>query len=372
MTAWPYPRATVFVSSTLGDCAPERVAARKAIEAIKCEPVLFEATGARPHPARITYLEGLARSQICVIIWKESYGWIDAAIEISGIEDEFRIARERHLDILLYIKSNAPNRDRRLTVLIDEARTFVTTHNYQTEVDLQDQISSDITSLLSAAYIDRITPRAERLIDPSAVLAGTMPVGVTALNRPLLEQRLDAQVAQHAITWLIGAAGAGKTVLLAQWSIRHRAAYVNARDLSLRYLLQAITSALLGKPLAIDAITLEDASKALKTAWREGSKWPLVIDDPSNIPELMRLIGAWGRERHGTRCPWRTDWFGRARRECCNRSGLDKRRGRRTHPTTPRCHSRRSFRADPERNRHPSPRHSTGSRRTAFAGLSHL
>jgi tetratricopeptide (TPR) repeat protein len=294
MTAWPYPRATVFVSSTIGECAPERVAARKAIEAIKCEPVLFEATGARPHPARITYLEGLARSQICVIIWKESYGWIDAAIEISGIEDEFRIARERHLDILLYIKSNAPNRDRRLTVLIDEARTFVTTHNYQTEVDLQDQISSDITSLLSAAYIDRITPRAERLIDPSAVLAGTMPVGVTALNRPLLEQRLDAQVAQHAITWLIGAAGAGKTVLLAQWSIRHRAAYVNARDLSLRHLLQAITSALLGKSLAIDAITLEDASKALKTAWREGSKWPLVIDDPSNIPELMRLISELG------------------------------------------------------------------------------
>jgi tetratricopeptide (TPR) repeat protein len=278
----------------MGECAPERVAARTAIEAIKCDPVLFEATGARPHPARITYLEGLARSQICVIIWKESYGWIDPAIEISGIEDEFRIARERHLDILLYIKSNAPDRDPRLTVLIDEARTFVTTHNYQTEVDLHDQISSDITALLSAAYIDRIAPRAERLIDPSAVLTGTLPVGVTVLDRPLLEQRLHASIAQHAITWLIGAAGAGKTVLLAQWSIRHRAAYVNGRDLSLRHLLQAMTSALSGKSLATDAVTLEDASKGLKTVWRDCSKWPLVIDDPSNIPELMRLISELG------------------------------------------------------------------------------
>ena len=55
MTAWPHPRVTVFVSSTLGECAAERSAARKAIEAIKCDPVLFETIGARPHPARIAY-----------------------------------------------------------------------------------------------------------------------------------------------------------------------------------------------------------------------------------------------------------------------------------------------------------------------------
>ena len=93
---------------------PERIAASNAIESINCEPVLFEVVGARPHPARVTYLQGLGRSQICVIIWKESYGYVDPALGISGIEDEFRIASERGLDILLYVKSSAPNRDPRL------------------------------------------------------------------------------------------------------------------------------------------------------------------------------------------------------------------------------------------------------------------
>jgi hypothetical protein len=294
VTAWPSPRVTVFVSSTIGECASERLAARKAIEAIKCDPVLFETTGARPHPARITYLAGLSRSQICVIIWKESYGYIDPAIKISGIEDEFRVARDRAMDILLYIKSDAPNRDARLTALIDEARAFVTTHSYQTESDLQDQISSDITSVLGAAYFDRVTPRAERLVDPSAVLAGTLPPSTVAIARPALEQQIDDLVAQKPVTWLVGAPGSGKTVLLAQWSIRRQTAYVNARGLSLRHLLQTIVSTLSGSSVAIEGITIEDARQALQAAWHKGARWPLVIDDPEDIPELVRAISDLG------------------------------------------------------------------------------
>jgi Domain of unknown function (DUF4062) len=90
MTVWPSSRVSVFVSSTIGECAPERAAAKRAIESLNCEPILFENIGARPHPARAIYLEGLSRSQICVIIWKESYGYIDPGLGISGIEDEYR------------------------------------------------------------------------------------------------------------------------------------------------------------------------------------------------------------------------------------------------------------------------------------------
>jgi hypothetical protein len=304
MTAWSSPRITVFVSSTIGECASERTAARQAIEAIRCEPIVFERIGARPHPARMTYLDGLSRSQICVIVWKESYGFVDPVVGISGIEDEFRIARERHLDMLVYIKADAPNRNPRLASLIDEARTFVTTHTYQAEPDLADQITSDITSLLSAAYIDRIAPRAERLLAPSAVLAGTMPVGMTALTRPGLESQLDISVAERHLTWLVGSAGAGKTILLAQWSIRRASAYVNARGLSLRHLLQAMAAALSGRPLASDSITVEDASKVLRNAWRRDAKWPLVIDDPDNISDLLGVsfpldpVSRWHQRDH--------------------------------------------------------------------------
>lgn len=294
MSAWPSPRVTVFVSSTIGECAAERDAAREAIVAIKCEPVLFESIGARPHPARITYLEGLSRSQICVIIWKEGYGWIDPALDISGLEDEFRISRDRQLDLLVYIKSDAPNRDPRLAGLIDKARTFVTTHSYENEADLRDQISADITSLLSSAYIDRTSRKSERLIDPSAVLTGTMPAGMTAVERPELERRINESTALNLQTWVVGAPGAGKTILLAQWAVRNGATYVNARGLSLRHLLHSIAAALNKAVTVSEPISVEDAADTLRSAWRQNASWPLVIDDPPSLPELLRILADLG------------------------------------------------------------------------------
>ena len=71
MTAQPYPRLSVFISSTIKECSLERAGARKAIAYFGFEPILFEAIGARPHPPRSVYLEGLQRSHICIIIWKD-------------------------------------------------------------------------------------------------------------------------------------------------------------------------------------------------------------------------------------------------------------------------------------------------------------
>ena len=45
----PDRRLRVFVSSTLGELAPERAAVRAAIESLRLTPVMFE-LGARPHP----------------------------------------------------------------------------------------------------------------------------------------------------------------------------------------------------------------------------------------------------------------------------------------------------------------------------------
>ncbi len=45
----PDQRVRVFVSSTLEELAPERAAARQAIERLRLTPVLFE-LGARPYP----------------------------------------------------------------------------------------------------------------------------------------------------------------------------------------------------------------------------------------------------------------------------------------------------------------------------------
>jgi hypothetical protein len=146
----------VFVSSTIGECADERAAARRAIESLNFEPITFENIGARPHPARATYLEGLSRSQICVVIWKDSYGYIDpqSGLGISGIEDEFRRAREYGRDLFIYIKKSEA-RDPRLSALIEEAKSAHTLYFYDDVSQLEDQIRADITSEVSKTYTDR-------------------------------------------------------------------------------------------------------------------------------------------------------------------------------------------------------------------------
>jgi hypothetical protein len=59
-------------------------------------------------------------------------------------------------------------------------------------------------------------------LDPSAVLSGILPAGQATLARGDLERVLDDAIQRHRITWIIGPAGSGKTVLLAQWAIKHR------------------------------------------------------------------------------------------------------------------------------------------------------
>jgi Domain of unknown function (DUF4062) len=61
----PDQRPRVFISSTLVEMAPERVAARRAVESLRLIPVMFE-LGARTHPARSLYRAYLAQSHIFI------------------------------------------------------------------------------------------------------------------------------------------------------------------------------------------------------------------------------------------------------------------------------------------------------------------
>ena len=79
----PDQRLRVFISSTLLELAPERLAARRAIEWLQLTPVFFE-HGARPHPPHSLYRAYLEQSQIFVGIYWQSYGWIAPGTEISG------------------------------------------------------------------------------------------------------------------------------------------------------------------------------------------------------------------------------------------------------------------------------------------------
>ena len=87
----PDQRVRVFISSTLGELAAERAAARRAITRLHLVPVWYE-SGARPHPPRSMYRAYLKQSQIFVGIYWQRYGWVAPGMDISGLEDEFRLA----------------------------------------------------------------------------------------------------------------------------------------------------------------------------------------------------------------------------------------------------------------------------------------
>src|SRR5918994_2473778 len=106
----PDQRLRVFVSSTLGELADERAAVARAITALRLTPVLFE-LGARPHPPQELYRTYLAQSDIFIGIYWQRYGWIGPDMEISGLQDEYELARS--LPRLLYVKVPAPDRELR-------------------------------------------------------------------------------------------------------------------------------------------------------------------------------------------------------------------------------------------------------------------
>jgi len=119
----PDQRLRVFVSSTLTELAEERSAVARAITALRLTPVMFE-LGARPHPPRELYRAYLTQSDIFIGLNWQRYGWIGPGIEISGLEDEFRLSHS--MPRLLYVKTPAPDREPRLTAMIGELETAAT------------------------------------------------------------------------------------------------------------------------------------------------------------------------------------------------------------------------------------------------------
>ena len=115
----PDQRLRVFVSSTLRELAPERRAVRAAIEQLNLAPVMFE-LGARPHPPRDLYRAYLAQSDIFVGLYGEQYGWVAPGDEVSGLEDEYRLAPPE-MPKLVYVRDGG-EREPRLEELLSRIK----------------------------------------------------------------------------------------------------------------------------------------------------------------------------------------------------------------------------------------------------------
>src|SRR5215472_4120353 len=151
MILTPDQRVRVFISSTLGELADERSAARRTIRRLHLVPVWYE-SGARPHPPRSMYRAYLAQSQVFVGIYWQRYGWVAPGMEISGLEDEFRLAAG--MPMLLYLKRPAPELEPRLAAMIDGIRAAgtVSYRTFATPRELERLLADDLAVLLSESF----------------------------------------------------------------------------------------------------------------------------------------------------------------------------------------------------------------------------
>ena len=205
----------VFVSSTLRELEPERAAARRAIERLHLAPVMFE-LGARPHPPRELYRSYLAQSDVFVGVYWQQYGWIAPGEDISGLEDEYRLAPP-DMPKLIYLKQPAA-REERLAALVqrirdDDAASYLPF----TDADhLARLIEADLATLLAERFD---ASRASRGADAESHDAAAEPLPLPATD--VLGR--DADVATllgwigvddgPRLVTLVGAGGIGKTRL---------------------------------------------------------------------------------------------------------------------------------------------------------------
>src|SRR6516162_7829942 len=172
----PDQRVRVFISSTLEELAAERAAARRAIRRLHLVPVWYE-SGARPHPPRSMYRAYLDQSQVFVGIYWQRYGWVAPGMDISGLEDEYRLAAGKPM--LLYLKRPAPDQEPQLAAMLDGIRDAgtVSYRTFATPRELERLLADDLAVLLSESFAGV----AAGIAAPGASQAGPGEPGEAAL-----------------------------------------------------------------------------------------------------------------------------------------------------------------------------------------------
>ena len=217
----PDQRLRVFVSSTLQELAPERVAARAAIDRLRLVPVMFE-LGARPHPPAELYRAYLAQSHVFVELYWQRYGWVAPDMEVSGLEDEWNLAADHPK--LVYLKHPAPDREERLDALLDRIRDDGTTsyRTFATPEELRELLETDLAVLLSerfeeGAEDDRVgsdaTGRADPVPVPAAHALPSPPTRLIGRDVELATLRELITEPDARLVTITGPGGSGKTRL---------------------------------------------------------------------------------------------------------------------------------------------------------------
>ena len=292
-------RLRVFVSSTITECAAERAVVRDAIRSTNHEPVLFEDVGARPHPPRDVYVSRLEMSHIFIGIYKEQYGWVAPEMNISGVEDEFRIAAARGMDRLIYVYKTPASRDQRLHDLIEEAKgAGITLWMYSDPTQLEGRVRNDLTAAVSNRFVSQLVVSQEAG-NAVEILGALLPNRTHRFRRRAVEDALVDKVAAVGRAAVTAPLGGGKTILTAQVAAREGWIFVESRGLNRLGVMARVANALrqrVGQP-AVMLTSEEEAIREALERWEDAPDLTVVVDEARNprgfwdiIPENRRLV----------------------------------------------------------------------------------
>jgi len=276
----PPERLRIFVSSTIGECASERVRAREAIVSLNHEPFLFEDAGARPYSPRTLYLRKLRESDIFLGIYKLSYGWVAPEAEISGLEDEYREAIKSGIPCLLYVYADRNSRDPRLTALLAEFEQGGNTYShFQSSDDLYTRVRDDLTSVIVERFLRMRS--VEPMIAGDYHFHSSTDSSDLVIERPQLEQAILQLLRSEPILAVVGVPGSGKTVALSRLAKNDHFDFISASGIQSGELIQIINNRLRTSRAAEPEYFLgsDNAFVALKEEFERHHEITLVIDD---------------------------------------------------------------------------------------------
>jgi tetratricopeptide (TPR) repeat protein len=95
----------------------------------------------------------LAQAEIFVGIYRNSYGWIEPSLGISGVHDEHNMRKKLRLPSLVYAYHDGSDREQKLGQIIDDALALGTVFFYSDATELEARVRDDITALTASAFV---------------------------------------------------------------------------------------------------------------------------------------------------------------------------------------------------------------------------